>query len=652
MASIFWDRRIILEQEKKIIGVCVAGLDRDHPGRFVNALCNKAKQQNRPVVVYNVFKKLDYMNSFLEGEIQVFQHIPWERLCVLLIFTESIDNEEVSGKLAECAHEHGIPVISVDRCLEGCHNVLFAYEEAFERIVRHIVEHHGCRTINFMAGFQNNDFSDARINIFKKVLAENHIPFDEKRMAYGQFWEMPARLACEKWVTKWQVGMQEMPEAIICANDIMALTVCNVLMNHGIRVPEDVLLTGFDGLGLVSYCTPNLTTARDDMSLIGKELMKMVDRCIEDPEMEPVEIMISFQTVFSESCGCNPIQVHNTNEQIMELYGKAAQMRLQSNDLFFMMSTLTDGYSAFNLAKNLHSYQHFIGVRSLLLFMNPTYYQETDIPHKGFDSDSMLLMSEIRHGEYHAPLTEISREREQEMIEEMLEKKGQLLMVPIHQQEEQYGCMVTSFADCAEDVGAFYEFVLALNQMLGTIKKQSQLHRMFITDNLTELYNRRGFYGELKKAVNRLEGREMTLFIASVDMDGLKYINDSFGHAEGDYAIKTVADFLRGTMEGRKGVCARFGGDEFMVAILSDAQEEDVAFYESYEGILQKRVERFERRSKKPYQIGVSIGCIHRRIKSLEDVDGLMKKADDIMYDCKATHKNSRTARIRENRRL
>lgn len=641
-----------MEQEKKIIGVCVAGLERDHPGRFVKALCSKAKQQNRAVVVYNVFKKLDYMNSFLEGEIQLFQQIPWERLSVLVIFTESIDNGEISGKLAESAHDHGVPVISVDHCLEGCHNVLFAYEEAFERIVRHIVEHHGCKTINFMAGFENNDFSDARINIFKKVLAENHIPFDEKRMAYGQFWEMPARIACEKWVTKWQVGVQEMPEAIICANDIMALTVCNVLMNHGFHVPGDVLLTGFDGLGLVSYCTPNLTTARDDMSLIGNELMKMVDRCTENPKMEPMEIMIPFQTVFSESCGCNAVREHNTNEQIMELYGKAAEMRIQSNDLFFMMSTLTDGYSALTLAKDLKSYQHFIGVNSLMLFLNPAYYRETDIPHKGFGSDSLLLMSEICHGDYHAPLTEVSRERERQMIEEMLEKKGQLLMVPIHQQEEQYGYMVVPYADCAEDVGAFYEFVLALNQMLGTIKKQSQLHRMFITDNLTELYNRRGFYGELENAAKNLQGKEMTLFIASVDMDGLKYINDSFGHAEGDYAIKTVADFLRGTMEGRRGVCARFGGDEFMVAILSDVQEEDVVFYDSYESILQKRVERFERRSKKPYQIGVSIGCIHRRIKNLEDVDGLMKKADDIMYDCKATHKNSRTARIRENRRL
>ena len=141
-----------MEQEKKIIGVCVAGLDRDHPGRFVKALCSKAKQQNRAVVVYNVFKKLDYMNSFLEGEIQLFQQIPWERLSVLVVFTESIDNVEVSGKLAESAREHNVPVISVDRCLEGCHNVLFDYEEAFERIVRHIVEHHGCRRINFMAG--------------------------------------------------------------------------------------------------------------------------------------------------------------------------------------------------------------------------------------------------------------------------------------------------------------------------------------------------------------------------------------------------------------------------------------------------------------------------------------------------------------------
>lgn len=174
---------------------------------------------------------------------------------------------------------------------------------------------------------------------------------------------------------------------------------------------------------------------------------------------------------------------------------------------------------------------------------------------------------------------------------------------------------------------------------------------MFITDNLTELYNRRGFYGELRKTIKELQGKEKTLFIASVDMDGLKDINDSYGHAEGDFAIKTVAGFLRGTLEGRKGVCARFGGDEFMVAIISDASAGDTEFYEAYESILQKRVERFERRSKKPYQIGVSIGCVHKKINDLSDVDVLMKEADDIMYDCKSAHKNSRMTRIRESRR-
>ena len=638
-----------MKEEKKAIGICAAGLNRDHPGRFVKALCEKAKQQDYPVMIYNVFKTLDYMNSFLEGEIQIYERIPLEKLSVLIIFSESMQNTEIAERLARRARENGVPAISVDSRLEGCHNVLFAYEEAFERIVRHIVEQHGCRKINFMAGFENNEFSNARVRTYKKVLQENGIPFDEKRMAYGQFWEMPARIATEKWVSMWQLDMQEMPEAIICANDIMALTVCNVLTNHGINVPEDVLLTGFDGLELNMYCTPNLTTARDDMNMIGKELMKMVEMCRENPDMELTEVRVPFQTVFSESCGCVPVQMCNPNEQIMELYEKASEIRLQSNELFFMMSILTDRYSVVDLARNLKSYQHLVGVNSMLLFLNDAFYRETDVPHEGFEKHSLLLLCEIRDGVYHAPMLEVTREKEQEMLEELLGEKGQFLFVPIHQQEEQYGYMVASYSDCAGDVGGFYEFVLALDQMLGTIRRQSQLHRMFITDNLTDLYNRRGFYGELEKSVEKFQGKNMTLFIASVDMDGLKYINDNFGHAEGDYAIKAVADFLRETLEGRGGICARFGGDEFMVAIISDTEEEDVAFYEAYESILQRRVERFERRSRKPYQVGVSIGCIHHRIENLSEVDELMKQADDIMYACKATHKNSRTARIREN---
>lgn len=640
-----------MKETKKTIGICAAVLDHDHPGRYVKALCEKARQQNCKVLIYNVLKQLDYMNSFLEGELEIFWQINWEKLSVLVIFTESLLNMEVATKLVELAHGHGIPVISVDSRLKGCHNVLFAYEESFERIVRHVVEQHGCKKINFMAGFENNDFSDARIRIFRKVLEENQIEFEESRLAYGQFWEMPARIACEKWVSMWQVERQEMPDAIICANDIMALTVCNVLTNHGIRVPEDILLTGFDGLNLERYCTPRLTTAIDDMPIIGSELMKMVDKCVENPDMELTEVRIPFQTVFSESCGCMPIQSCNPNEQIMELYGNAAQMRMQSNDLFFMMSILTDGYSAVDMAEHLKSYQNFIGVNSMLLLLNPTFYQETDVPHEHFDKKSMLLLSKISDGKYDAPFMEVTKDKEREIIEEMLEETGEILFVPIHQQEEQYGYMVASYSDCTNDMGAFYEFVLALNQVLGTIRKQSQMHRMFITDNLTDLYNRRGFYGELEKALKELRGKDMTLFIASVDMDGLKYINDTFGHAEGDFAIKTVARFLCGTLEGRKGICARFGGDEFMVAIVSDTQEEDVAFYDAYESILQKRIDRFERRSQKPYQVGVSIGCVHEKIQSMSDVDRLMKMADDIMYACKSTHKNSRTARLRESRR-
>jgi diguanylate cyclase (GGDEF)-like protein len=141
------------------------------------------------------------------------------------------------------------------------------------------------------------------------------------------------------------------------------------------------------------------------------------------------------------------------------------------------------------------------------------------------------------------------------------------------------------------------------------------------------------------------------IFLASVDMDGLKYINDTYGHAEGDYAIKATARILQSSVQGHNGICARFGGDEYMVAIVTEERDSDINFYDDYELLLQKRVERFNKRGKKPYQLGVSVGTLYGKFGCLGDVDRLMKKADDSMYRQKCEHHSSRTSRIRESSR-
>lgn len=69
----------------------------------------------------------------------------------------------------------------------------------------------------------------------------------------------------------------EFPQAIICANDAMAITACSILRERGIKVPEDVIVTGFDGIELEQYNSPRLTTAAADNDVLGEKIINAID---------------------------------------------------------------------------------------------------------------------------------------------------------------------------------------------------------------------------------------------------------------------------------------------------------------------------------------------------------------------------------------
>ena len=89
---------------------------------------------------------------------------------------------------------------------------------------------------------------------------------------------------------------------------------------------------------------------------------------------------------------------------------------------------------------------------------------------------------------------------------------------------------------------------------------------------MTGLYNRRGFYEKIGLMAEQYACKGKYIYIFSIDIDRLKYINDNFGHAEGDFAITTIASAIYNT-GGKDSVCARFGGDEFICAVLADTPD-------------------------------------------------------------------------------
>lgn len=159
------------------------------------------------------------------------------------------------------------------------------------------------------------------------------------------------------------------------------------------------------------------------------------------------------------------------------------------------------------------------------------------------------------------------------------------------------------------------------------------LRNLTLTDDLTGVYNRRGFFtlAEHKLTGARRAGHSSLLFYA--DLDGLKLINDTYGHCEGSAAITTTAEILGRTFRN-SDVVARIGGDEF--AILA----QNASNYES--AIILKRLEEqfrtFNTQSSQPYQLSLSVGVVVVDSDNNLSLDDLISKADEAMY----AHKRSK----------
>jgi len=96
--------------------------------------------------------------------------------------------------------------------------------------------------------------------------------------------------------------MRELPDAIVCANDQMALGVLDVLERLGIRVPEDVLVTGFDGIAAGRHSRPTLTTVHQPMAELGRAAVQVITARLDEPERQKQSLTLAVRVVLRESC--------------------------------------------------------------------------------------------------------------------------------------------------------------------------------------------------------------------------------------------------------------------------------------------------------------------------------------------------------------
>lgn len=208
---------------------------------------------------------------------------------------------------------------------------------------------------------------------------------------------------------------------------------------------------------------------------------------------------------------------------------------------------------------------------------------------------------------------------------------------PSQQEVRLLQALADSTSIAMENVQVYSELEQRVSERTAALESANkEIRRLSITDEMTGLNNRRGFYLRAEQKLHGTHHLGRSCVLAFLDVNGLKRVNDELGHDVGDSLIKDVAQVLRGMRE-ESGILARMGGDEFCVMV-SESPDETATLKERIEAAFGD----FNATCDRPYRIAASIGLVRAEPSDGATVDELLARADELMYVEKKASPNPR----------
>jgi len=219
----------------------------------------------------------------------------------LLVFSDSLLDEDLANLNAS-----GFPMVLIYRtppCSLAIPSVTVENVETAHKLVDHLIRVHGRRRIMFLRGPAHQEDSIQREMGYKSALQANGIPFDEHLVLDGDFERAVAYQAMDHYLGN---GGQVAFDAIFTGDDDAAIGVLRALHEHGLKVPEDVSVIGFDDQGFAPFLSPPLTTVRAPTERVGQIATERLFGLLENHQMNEAFILQT-EIVFRRSCGCESI---------------------------------------------------------------------------------------------------------------------------------------------------------------------------------------------------------------------------------------------------------------------------------------------------------------------------------------------------------
>lgn len=625
---------------RKLVALCTSRVYEPQTHGYIVQFNERLKAEGFSVLIFAINSDIYWEEDRVATEKYIYDLIPYRYIDAIVIMDEKIKSHKIANKIIKEARKYNLPTIIADGHYEDTSSIRYDYNAGFEKVVRHVIEYHKVKHPHMMAGHENNEFSNARIEVFKKVLKENGIQFDQSMISYGDFWADPCRVATRRLIDR-----GDMPEAIICANDIMAITVSEMLISAGYMVPQDVIVTGFDGYDEIYFTSPIITTATCDILDLANATADTLVEMTRDNKISDKLIVPNFCA--NESCGCPR---HTEHPAILRNRFRESFARLNDDNrvLHLITASMQASKTPGAMAAHLDSYK----MDKTLIVTDRKCFEAsinyfTDPRIQDAPKEFVTIYDSSNPAKYKEGTLDISTDFAdhcedvmslcvRNRIMELVQTGYPLIFNALNFMTRPFGFVCYYYQDY---LISNYTNTLGVTNAISTgvggyinLRYQKtilkEMDEMYRHDSLTGLYNRIGFQNVLKQYRSEPDYYKKPVTVIMSDLDGLKYINDHYGHAEGDNAIYAVANALFNSVP-ETSLSTRFGGDEVFSVVFGDCDPDQII------KDIDKNLENFNENSDKEYKVSTSCGYTTSIFDDDFDIAQAIREADEHMYAVK-----------------
>jgi diguanylate cyclase (GGDEF)-like protein len=464
----------------------------------------------------------------------------------------------------------------------------------------------------------------------------------------------------------WESG-ESHPDVFICANDYMAMGAIEALAERGLRVPEGVAITGFDDVPVFKHYEGSLSTVRQPVRELCRRAVAALAESLEGRPVPVEGRRLSTEAVIRSTCGCRlgagrwigaphpllsggrwvpgekeagaPFGAERLAELLLQMESSES-IALQRLDVWIDQS-ISSFCKAYIRDLSLEEHQAKEAALLEALRARDFYVVLLPGPQPGIAGEARLALAwsggeriPLPPGSFAFPARDIL------LAAIMAGRRCSLMAMGLADGQARFGiCFLSPGArrtNGFEKLGArlaksmrAVRSAREFKELSDKLKETSaKLEELSLSDELTGLYNRRGLLTFAAQQITYCRRQCQAFAILYMDLDGLKEINDTWGHESGDDALRAMAE-LRMKAFRSSDIVSRIGGDEFCVLAPNTAARRSDSILERLSSLLRS----FNTDGAQPCTLSMSVGEFHSDPADTSPIEVMMREADARLYE-------------------